>query len=140
MSVVNPECGGGKVLGLECEWQGDKSRGGCFCLCVSPASVPRYLHGLGLEKNLPIAFDLLQKAAEVGNPEALYNLGMMYLSVSPSKTKRLAPYLHRARGGGGGGMRNTCVSSLQIKHVACLAPPNLHFVCICFFAPLVWTG
>ncbi len=54
------------------------------CACPAPCTVrwPRYLHGLGLEKNLPIAFDLLSKAAEVGNAEALYNLGMMYLSVS----------------------------------------------------------
>ena len=87
-------------------------------MCVSPASVPRYLHGLGLEKNLPIAFDLLQKAAEVGNPEALYNLGMMYLSVSPS------PIL-TSRGGGGG---KTCLSSFQIEHVAHFFPLHIGLI------------
>ncbi len=41
----------------------------------------RYVNGLGVPRDSRRGFDLIRKASEAGNPDALYNMGMMYLTV-----------------------------------------------------------
>ena len=56
----------------------------------------RLMHGLGVTANPQRAHELFKKASEAGNIDALYNMGLLYMSV-------------RAVGGWGrGGRVSTC--------------------------------